>query len=446
MRSMNPATGELLREWAPLSQAEAVRRVELAAATQRSWAELSFAERAAPMERLAGLLREHRERLAQRMVDEVGKLRHEALGEIDKCAWVCEHYAEHAEAMLAPEPPAFGDPIAATDVHVRFDPLGVVLAIMPWNFPFWQVLRFGAPALMAGNTVLVKHAPNTLGCSEDIAELAREAGFPEGALQDLRVEVEQVPALIHHPAVAAVTVTGSERAGAAVAAEAGRALKKCVLELGGSDPFVVLPDADLDEAVRQAVVARVLNAGQTCCAAKRFLVHADVAADFEARFSAAMQATPCAPLVRDDIRANLQRQVDESLAAGARLVCGGEVPSGAGWHYPPTILADVEPGMAAFDEETFGPVAAIVPFSTLDEALELANASAYGLTASVWTADLDAARELARKLQVGGVFVNRMPGSDPRIPFGGVGRSGYGRELGIYGIREFVNIKTVFIA
>ena len=446
MQTTNPATGELLQEWAPLSDDEALRLVECAATAQRAWAERSFAERAVPMRRLAALLREHRERLAQRMVDEVGKLRGEALGEVDKCAWVCEHYAEHAAAMLAPEPPAFGDPIDATDVHVRFDPLGVVLAIMPWNFPFWQVLRFGAPALMAGNTVLVKHAPNTLGCSHDIAELAREAGFPAGALQDLRVEVEQVPALIHHPAVAAVTVTGSERAGAAVAAEAGRALKKCVLELGGSDPFVVFADADLDEAVRQAVVARVLNAGQTCCAAKRFLVHEDIAADFEARFAAALQAAPCAPLVRDDIRANLHRQVEETVAAGARLVCGGEVPGGPGWFYPPTLVAEVAPGMACFDEETFGPVAAIVPFSTVEQALELANASAYGLTASVWTADLELARDLARRLQVGGVFVNRMPGSDPRIPFGGVGKSGYGRELGIYGIREFVNIKTVWIA
>ena len=446
MLSVNPWTGEVIGDHPVHDAQEVERRLQRALQAQIVNESSSFAQRAVPVLCLAELLRDRAKDLGALATAEMGKPIAEAVGEVRKCAWVCRYYAEHAERLLAPVPSE------APEAEVHFEALGVVLGVMPWNFPFWQVLRFGVPAWMAGNTLLIKHAPNTQGCAKALESLALEAGFPEGALSTLVIEHERVPGVIHDPRVAAVTVTGSERAGAAVAAEAGRALKKCVLELGGSDPFVVLADADLDAAVAGAVAARIQNNGQSCCAAKRFLVAAEVVEDFTSRLVEAFgqlevgdpTSPTCrqGPLARQDLVEALLRQVRESVEAGAVLRCGGSVE---GLVYAPTVLSEVRPGMPAFDEETFGPVAAVTAFSDLDEAVGLANASDYGLTASVWTTDLELARALAPRLKTGGVFVNRIPGSDPRFPFGGVKKSGYGRELGVFGLREFVNVKTIWV-
>lgn len=446
MFSVNPWSGEVIAEHPVHDAAEVERRLRRAVEIQVANEGSSLAARAAPLLRLADLLEERAEELGALATAEMGKPIAEGVGEVKKCALVCRYYADKAQQLLAPRP------TEASEAHVRFDPLGVILAVMPWNFPFWQVLRFGAPAWMAGNTLLIKHAPNTLGCAKALESLALEAGLPEGAMALVIVEHDAVPALIHDDRVAAVTVTGSERAGAAVASVAGQALKKCVLELGGSDPFLVLADADLDAAVAGAVAGRIQNNGQSCCAAKRFLVHDSIADDFTHRLAAAFTALESGdptsascrlgPLAREDLVDALERQVSESIGAGARLVCGGTREDLV---YAATILADVQPGMPAFDEETFGPVAAITPFSDLDDAVRLANASEYGLTASIWSSDLATAAALAPRLEVGGVFLNRIPGSDPRFPFGGIKKSGYGRELGVFGLQEFVNVKTVWV-
>ena len=456
MQTINPATGRPIHDHPEHDGAAVAVRIAAAASAQRMWRDRPLAERGASLKRLAALLVERSHPLAAIATQEMGKPIAEAVAEIRKCAYVCAFYAEHAPAMLAPDDPGVDE----AEAFVRMDPLGVVFAVMPWNFPFWQALRFAAPALMAGNTVLFKPAPSTIGCTLAIEELAVEAGLPPGCLVSLVIDVDQVADVIAHPAVAAVTVTGSERAGAAVASVAGAHLKPTVLELGGSDAFIVLPDADLDLAVENAVKARCLNSGQSCCAAKRFLVHEDVADDFERRFGAAMAAVTVGdpmvpgvqvgPMARPDLRDQLADQVDRAVAAGARVVTGGGAPELAegldpACFYAPTVLADVVPGSPAFDEEIFGPVAAVVRVRDADHAVELANLSEYGLTATIWTADRARARDMARRLEVGGVFVNRMAFSDPRIPFGGVKKSGYGRELGIYGIREFVNVKTVWV-
>jgi succinate-semialdehyde dehydrogenase/glutarate-semialdehyde dehydrogenase len=371
--------------------------------------------------------------------------------ELEKSAWVCEHYAEHAAALLAAEP-------RVTDGGrslVRFDPLGPVLAIMPWNYPFWQVFRFAAPALMAGNVVLLKHAANVSRCALEIEALLADAGVPAGAFRAVIADPPAVAGMIADPRVCGVTLTGSERAGREVAAAAGRALKKTVLELGGSDPFVVLADADVAAAARTAADARLVNSGQSCIAAKRFIVTAPVYDAFLDRLVAAMQgrrqgdpldpATQLGPQARRDLRDTLHRQVEASCARGATCVLGGRVPGGPGAFYPPTVLASVGPGMPAFDEETFGPVAAVVRARDDDDALALANASAYGLGASVWTADPARAARFVVGLEAGTVFVNAQVRSDPRLPFGGVKRSGHGRELAEYGLREFVNVKSVWL-
>ncbi len=339
---------------------------------------------------------------------------------------------------------------------MRFDAIGPVFAIMPWNFPFWQVFRFAAPALAAGNAGILKHAPNVSRCALDIERVFQEAGFPEGLFAAVRLSNEAAADVIADPRVRAVTLTGSDRAGSQVAAQAGRHLKKTVLELGGSDPFIVLPDADVDAAARTAAEARLQNSGQSCIAAKRFIVVEPVAERFVGLFAAAMQqrrmgdpldpGTQIGPQARLDLRANLHRQVQESVRRGARLLFGGELPAGRGAFYPPTLLVAVEPGMPAFDEETFGPVAAVIVVADEREAIRIANASAYGLGASLWTGDRERGERLARELEAGSVFVNGLVKSDPRLPFGGVKRSGYGRELSEYGLREFVNIKTVWVA
>ncbi len=451
MRSVNPATEEILREYGEHDAGEVRHRLERAAAAAASWRDFSFAERAELMSRAAELLREQCHEYGRLMTEEMGKPIAAAESEVDKCAWVCDFYAEHAESFLAPEAVATD----ATRSFVRYDPLGAVLAIMPWNFPFWQHFRFAAPAVMAGNVAVLKHASNVPGCALAIEELFHDAGFPAGVMTTLLVPSARTAELIAQPEIRAVTLTGSEKAGRDVAAAAGRNLKKTVLELGGSDPFIVLADADPAAAAAQAAKARTINSGQSCIAAKRFIVEEAVADRFEEEFVRRMESlkvgdpldreTEVGPLAREDLLAALDDQVSRSVADGARLATGGHRLLRKGWFYAPTILSGVRPGMAAFDEETFGPVAAVVRAKDAAEAIELANRSRFGLGASLWTADSARGEDLARELDCGSVFVNGAVKSDPRLPFGGVKSSGYGRELAAFGIREFVNIKTVWI-
>lgn len=451
MRSVHPATGQLVQEYAGHSPADAAACLDRAAAAQPAWAARSFAARAAVLARGAALLRERAPSLARLATLEMGKPIAQAEGEVEKCAWVCEWYAEHAEGLLADEAVATD----ATRSGTRCEPLGVLLAIMPWNFPYWQVFRAAAPALMAGNAVALKHASNVPGVALAIESLLREAGAHEGVFSTLLVPASGAAALIAHDAVAAVTLTGSEAAGRQVAATAGAALKKCVLELGGSDPFVVLADANVDEAAAVAVTARVQNNGQSCIAAKRFLVEAPVAEAFTRAFVERTRAlvvgdpldraTQVGPLARPEFVDDLDDQVRRSLAAGATLLEGGRRLDGPGWFYAPTVLGNVAPGMAAFDEETFGPLAPIIVARDAEDAVRLANLTRFGLGASVWTGDAAHGEVLAREIHAGAVFVNGMVKSDPRLPFGGIKASGYGRELAGAGIREFVNLKTVWV-
>ncbi len=451
MKAVNPATGELIRDYPEHDDARVEEILARAEAAFASWRKVPFVERARLMTRVADLLRDRAGDYGRLMTAEVGKPIAASEAEVDKCAWVCDFYAEHAEQLLAQE-------TVATDAArsgIRYDPIGPVLAIMPWNFPFWQLFRFAAPALMAGNVGLLKHASNVPGCALAIEEVFRDAGFPEGALATLLISSERALRLIAHPVIRAVTLTGSEKAGMEVAAEAGRNLKKTVLELGGSDPFIVLDDVDPAEAGRQAAKARVINSGQSCIAAKRFIVEEAVADRFEEEFVRAMEGlkvgdptdrgNEVGPMAREDLLAALDDQVRRTVEAGAQLRTGGHRLEGEGWYYAPTVLTGVEPGMAAFDEETFGPVAAVIRARDADHAVELANRSTFGLGASVWTGDPARGEALAAEIQSGNVFVNGIVKSDPRLPFGGVKRSGYGRELSAVGIREFVNVKTVWV-
>jgi succinate-semialdehyde dehydrogenase/glutarate-semialdehyde dehydrogenase len=401
----------------------------------------------------ARILRDRAREFGELMTVEMGKPIAGGVSEAEKCAWVCDYYAEHAEAFLANQEVEAD----AGRSFVTFRPIGVVLAVMPWNFPFWQVFRFAAPNLMAGNAGILKHASNVPGCALAIEAVFREAGFPEGLFGSLLIPGGRVAGVIEHPLVRAVTLTGSTPAGKAVAAKAGEALKKTVLELGGSDPYVILEDADLDSAAETCATARLINSGQSCIAAKRFIVVEAVREAFEERFLQAMKAakmgdpmeqdTLVGPQARDDLRDELHHQVVRSIEAGARCILGGQIPSGPGAFYPPTVLTDVGPGMPAYHEELFGPVASVIPVRDEAEALQVANDTSFGLGAAVFTRDVDkGTRIAAEELEAGACFVNAFVRSDPRLPFGGVKESGYGRELSPFGILEFVNIKTVWVA
>ncbi|HEX8300810.1 aldehyde dehydrogenase family protein [Sphingomonas sp.] len=449
--SLNPATGEQLASFDAHMPDEVEARLVGAARAQADWRWRPVTERSALLRRLAELLRTEKLALAALVTAEMGKPIVEALAEVEKCARNCDYYADAAPGMLADAPIE-----AVAGTMLAYEPLGVVLAIMPWNYPLWQVIRFAAPALAAGNGAILKHAANVPQSALALEGLIAAGGFPPGLFTNLFVEPGDVAGLIRDPRVAAVTLTGSTQVGAIVAAEAGAALKKQVLELGGSDPFVVLADADLDRAAAMAVTARFTNAGQSCVNAKRFIVESSIADGFVERFAvraAALRsgdpldpATTLGPLARANLRAALHGQVESSVAAGARLVAGGVLPEGPGFFYPPTLLDRVTPGMAAFDEETFGPAAAIIRAADAEEAIELANRTAFGLGASIWTADPGRGLALARRIDAGAVFVNAVVASDPRVPFGGIKRSGYGRELGEHGMKEFTNMKAIHVA
>ena len=451
MQSVNPATGDVIREYDEDDDRAVDAKLTKAAAAFAVWSRRSFAERAQLMRHAAALLRERKPDWARLMTEEVGKTIGSSEAEAEKCAWVCDYYADNAERFLAPEPVTTD----AKESLTRFDPLGPVLAVMPWNFPFWQVFRFAAPALMAGNVALLKHASNVPGCALAIEEVFRAAGFPDGAFQTLLVRAAAVSRIIRDPAIKAVTLTGSEPAGREVAAQAGGALKKTVLELGGSDPFIVLADADAIATAPSAARARTINAGQSCIAAKRFIVEEPIADAFEAALVRATAAlcvgdpmdctTDVGPLAREDLLRDLHDQVERSIRAGAKLLVGGHRLDRQGFFYAPTVLGGVVPGMPAFDEETFGPVAPVIRARDVEHAIELANRSRFGLGASLWTRDLERARALVPRIEAGAVFVNGIVKSDPRLPFGGVKDSGYGRELATFGIREFVNIKAVWM-
>ena len=449
--TVNPATGETLEVFEETSDAAVERALARAWQTFIEYRRTPFAHRAQWLSSAADILEREKERWGELMTTEMGKLFPAAVAEAEKCAWVCRYYAEHGERFLA-------DRIVETDAaasYVRYQPLGAVLAVMPWNFPFWQVFRFAAPALMAGNVGLLKHASNVPRCAHAIQDIFERAGVPRGGFQALFIGSSRVARVIDDPRVRAVTLTGSEGAGSAVAERAGKRLKKSVMELGGSDPFIVMPSANLDRAVETAVTARTINNGQSCIAAKRFIVHADIAAAFTNRFVAAMSrlrvgdpmdaATQVGPLATPAIRDELHAQVQASVRAGARVLTGGGPMGGAGNFYAPTVLTDIPEDSPAWHDELFGPVASLFVVHGIDQAIELANATKFGLGSAAWTNDPDEQQRFIDEIEAGAVFINGMVASDPRLPFGGVKHSGYGRELGEHGIQEFVNIKTVVV-
>jgi len=452
IESVNPATGDRIKTFEEFSSDQVDQKLEQARRAFEDWRERSFAYRAERMKKMAGLLKERSRALGEIITQEMGKPITQAVAEVNKCALVCEYYAENAEALL-------GNQIKQTDAsqsYVRYDPMGPVLAVMPWNFPFWQVYRFSAPALMAGNVGVLKHASNVPQAALAIEECHLEAGFPEGAFSTLLISARVTEGVIRDNRIVAATLTGSEPAGRKVASTCGSVLKKTVMELGGSDPFIVLADADLDRAAEVGVTARNQNAGQVCIAAKRFIVVKEVANAFAERFEQRLrnvvmgdpmdEKTEVGPMARADLREEVHGLVAKSIEEGARLVLGGKIPDGPGFFYPVTLLKDVEPGMTVAREETFGPVTPIIEVKDEEEAIRVANDTPFGLGASLWTRDEDKAHRYARRIETGSVFVNEMVKSDPRLPFGGIKNSGYGRELSEEGIREFVNTKTVYIA
>jgi succinate-semialdehyde dehydrogenase/glutarate-semialdehyde dehydrogenase len=450
--SVNPATGETFATFEPLTHQDVELKLQRSVEAFRINRERSFADRAARMQRAAAILDERAKDFARTITLEMGKPITAAVAEVQKCAFVCRHYAEYAEAYLADEHIQTN----ASESYVRFEPLGPVLAVMPWNFPFWQVFRFAAPALMAGNVGLLKHASNVPQSALAIEDIFLEAGFDHGEMQTLLIGADQVAALLDDERVRAATLTGSEPAGASVASAAAKQIKKSVLELGGSDPFVVMPSANLDEAVKIGVKARTVNNGQSCIAAKRFILHDAIADEYVRRFVAAMEAltigdplddaTELGPLAMPQIVSDLEKQVEASVSAGAKLLTGGKRIGDRGNFYAPTVLTDIPRTAPAYAEELFGPVASMFRVADVDEAIRIANGTPFGLGASVWTNDPNERAQLIAGIESGQVFVNAMVASDPRIPFGGVKHSGFGRELGVYGIREFVNMKTVWVA
>jgi succinate-semialdehyde dehydrogenase / glutarate-semialdehyde dehydrogenase len=449
--TINPATGEMLRSFDPLTEMEIESKLERATEAFRFYRRMPFPERARLMIRAAEILETGSEDFGRLMTVEMGKPLRAAVEEVAKCGRACRYYAESAERFLADEAVTTN----ATRSFVHYQPIGPVLAIMPWNFPFWQVFRFAAPALMAGNVALLKHSSNVPQCALTIEEVFRRAGFPEGAFQSLLIGPDQVQRLLADSRVVAATLTGSEPAGSQVASIAGKHLKKTVLELGGSDPFIVMPSANLTDAVNAAVKARIINNGQSCIAAKRFIIAQEIADEFEHRFVQSMEmlkvgdpmdeTTDIGPLATVGILAGLDEQVRRTVAAGARLLTGGKRLEGPGNYYAPTVLTDIPKTSPAYHEELFGPVASLFRVSNLEAAVRLANDTPFGLAASAWTNDKQEQDRLIDEIEAGLVFINDMVASDPRLPFGGVKRSGYGRELSAHGIREFVNIKTVWI-
>ena len=451
LRSQNPATGEVIREYPEATPAEVAMILAESSCAFAGWKRVAFAERSAKMRAAADRLDQRKDELALLMAQEMGKPLAQGRSEVEKCAWVCRYYADHAQELLA-------DREAKTDASrsfVAFEPLGPVLAVMPWNFPLWQVFRFAAPALMAGNAGLLKHAANVTGSALAIEAVFKDAGFPPPLFRALLIGSERVAAVIEAREVKAVTLTGSTPAGQSVASRAGAVLKKTVLELGGSDPYVVLEDADVGAAAETCAASRLINSGQSCIAAKRFIVVEDVRRAFEEAFVQRMRArrlgdpladgTDVGPLARMDLRDSLHQQVAQSVAGGARVLLGGTVPPGPGAFYPPTVLTDVRKGMAVHDEETFGPVAAVIAAKDEADAVRIANDSPFGLGAAVFTRDAARGERVAREFEAGSCFVNSLVRSDPRLPFGGVKESGYGRELADFGIHEFVNIKTIYV-
>ena len=449
--TINPATGETLKLFESMTEQQIEEKVRLAADTFRSYRRTSFAEREWMMLRAAEILEAEKQEFGRLMTTEMGKPIKTAVQEAEKCAWICRYYAEHAAHHLA-------DKVVVTNAtrsFVHFQALGPVLAVMPWNFPFWQVFRFAAPALMAGNVGLLKHASNVPQCALAIEEIFARAGFPDGAFQTLLITSDMVERVLIDPRVAAVTLTGSEPAGRSVASIAGKQIKKTVLELGGSDPFIVMPSAPIEEAVTTAVKARTINNGQSCIAAKRFIIATEIYDEFERRFVEAMRAlrvgdpmeqtTDIGPLATERILEDLDGQVTISVAAGAHVLTGGKRLDRAGNFYEPTVLANISKESPAYCEELFGPVALLFRVNKIDEAIQLANATTFGLGASAWTNDVQEQARFIDELEAGCVFINAMVASDPRLPFGGIKNSGYGRELSEFGIREFVNIKTVWI-
>jgi succinate-semialdehyde dehydrogenase/glutarate-semialdehyde dehydrogenase len=451
MLSVNPATGKEIARFDLQSAAEVDMILSQAVWAQAHWQGWALDARLSVLRKLAAELRAQIAQLAGMITLEMGKPIAEARAEIEKCALTCDFYADRAPEFLADEAVAS----SAKESLVAFEPLGVLLAVMPWNYPFWQALRFAVPALAAGNGVVLKHAPNVSQCALAIEELIRDAGAPDGLVRAVLVDVDAVAGLIADDRIAAITLTGSTRAGSAVASAAGKAIKRQVLELGGSDPFIVLADANIDVAAKAAVKARFGNCGQSCISAKRIILETAIADDFTERFVAEVaklrtgdpmdSATTIGPLARSDLRDQLDRQVRQSLRDGGRALIGGAAIDGPGFFFQPTVIDDVTPDSTVFREETFGPVASLTRAPDADQAVALANRTEYGLGASLWTADLDRARRLARRVEAGAVFVNATVASDPRLPFGGIKRSGYGRELGREGLREFTNIKTVWI-
>ena len=450
IQSTNPLTNQVIRTFEEHSDTYVQKALAQAEEAYRQNKQLSFKERAQRMHRVANLLRKNKSQYGQIMTDEMGKTRQQAIGEIEKCAMCCDYFADHAAQFLADEPLS----VEKGEAYIAYDPIGTVLAIMPWNFPFWQVIRFAAPNLMAGNVGLLKHAPNVPQCALALESVFQEAGFPPGAFQVLLIDHDRVGGLVEDDRIKAATLTGSDRAGSAVAKKAGEQIKKTVLELGGSDPFIVLADADVAQAAAVAVKARMQNCGQSCIAAKRFIVEASVADAFTEQLLEKMDAlqqgdpnddaTDYGPMAREDLAETLLQQVQESVSQGAKVLLGGDRPDREGAFFNATVLTDIPTDSPAYQEELFGPVASVFVVADAQEAIHLANDSPYGLGSSLWTKDIEKAKQLARQIESGAVYINQMMASHPAVPFGGIKRSGYGRELSPLGIREFMNQKTIW--